>query len=171
MITVTLTWSEICVATQIATMRRISNLRLGTARRYGYEDDYNHVWQSEVISCLAEMAVAKHLDHFWCGSVGDYSAPDVNPIYEVRSTEWPDGRLILHPEDHDNAPYILARVNQSKVTLVGWLLGREGKREEWWTSVRPERYSFFVPNDELHDIGTLANFSLAADDLTLRLEN
>jgi hypothetical protein len=153
MIVVTLTWPEICVAAQVATMRRVQNMKLGSARRYG-DDDFDGVWQTDAISCLAEMAVAKHFDHFWCGAIGDYSAADAGPVFQVRSTEWASGRLILHPEDHDDAPYVLARVRQNKVTLVGWVYGYEGKQQEYWSApqAHPNRLAFFVPNDVLHDM-------------------
>ena len=161
MIVITLTWSEICLASHVATMRRVQNMKLGTARRYG-DDDFDGVWQTDVISCMAEMGLAKHLDRFWSGAIGNYGAADVGLHHQVRSTEWAGGRLILHPDDSDAMPYVLARVRQNKVMLVGWVYGHEGKRQDWWSApqAHPNRVAFFVPNDELHDITELPSKAL-----------
>lgn len=158
MVVVTLTYPEVCLGAHVGTMRRVQNMKLGTERRYGQKENG---WQADVISCLGEMAAAKHLDRFWAGAIGDYDAADVGEIYEVRATEWPNGKLILHPDDPDDAPHILARVVEEKikgwvykVELVGWVYGHEGKLQEYWTTLptHPKRPAFFVPNEVLHDM-------------------
>jgi hypothetical protein len=154
MVVVTLTYPEICLGAHVGTMRRVQNMKLGTARKYGQKEGG---WQADIMSCLGELAAAKHLDMFWAGAIGNYDAADVGEFYEVRATEWPNGKLILHPDDPDDAPHILARVTDNKVTLVGWVYGHEGKRPEYWTTVagHPNRPAFFVPNDVLHDMAEI----------------
>jgi hypothetical protein len=156
LVEVTLTFPEVCVAAHVAAMRRVQNMKFGTAHKWNNADRETW-WQNEVISCISEMAVAKHLDHFWCGAIGNYKAADVGASYQVRATEWANGRLILHPEDKDDQPYILARVIDNKVTLPGWVYGHEGKQQHFWSAPKqyPDRLAFFVPNEGLHGMDEL----------------
>lgn len=125
MIVVTLTYPEVWIGALAGVMRRIQNMKLGTKREYGQNEGG---WQADIMSCLGEMALAKHLDRFWGGAIGNYRAADVGKnFYQVRGTEWQNGRLLLHPKDGDNVPHTLARVKDRTVTLVGWAWGHEGK--------------------------------------------
>ena len=132
-------------------------MKFKTQRRFT-DGKHEPIWHTDAISCLGEMAVAKHLDHFWAGAIGDYNAADVSTFYQVRATDWPNGRLFVYPDDKDHMPYVLARVQDNIVTLVGWVYGREGKLKEYWqevTAKRPGRFAFFVPDEALHDIGEI----------------
>jgi hypothetical protein len=65
---------------------------------------------------------------------------------------------VLHPDDDDGEPFVLARVNDNKVLLVGWVYGHEGKQPHFWTApskLHPDWLAFFVPNDRLHDMREL----------------
>lgn len=155
MIVVTLTYPEVWIGALAGVMRRIQNMKLGTKREYGQNEGG---WQADIMSCLGEMALAKHLDRFWGGAIGNYRAADVGKnFYQVRGTEWQNGRLLLHPKDGDNVPHTLARVKDRTVTLVGWAWGHEGKNEEYFKAVpqHPDRPCYFVPNEILHDMADL----------------
>jgi hypothetical protein len=163
MIIVTLTWSEVLFAAQAASMRRVQGMKYNRAQCYGGGPSADSLWQIDSIACLGEMALAKHLDRFWSASIGDVTAADIGTFYQVRATEWASGRLMLHPPDKDHQPYVLARVRENIVTLVGWVYGREGKRQEYWTNPqanRPERFAYFVPNDALHDMADIPRPSM-----------
>lgn len=155
MISVTLTFPEMMLAAQVAAMRRVQGMKHNRAKTYGYGFDSDPLWQTDAISCLAEMALAKQLDRFWSGTVGDITAADVGTFYQVRATEHPTGRLILHPKDKDEQPFVLARVAGSRVDLMGWVYGRDGKLQNFWEALRPMRFAFVVPTELLHDMTTL----------------
>jgi hypothetical protein len=152
---VPLTWPEICICVQVGGMRQVQNMKTEAKSRYGADDLED--WNKHIVSCHGEMGAAKYLDRFWSGNVGNKQAADVGACYQVRATAYPQGRLLLHPNDHDHMPYILARVIRNQVILVGWVYGREGKQKEYWTTLpkHPNRPAFFVPDDVLHDMTTV----------------
>jgi len=154
--TVWLTWAELIMAASAGVLRRVQNAKHRTEQRFG-SSRAESSWQNEIIGCIGEVGLAKYKNRFWMGAIGNYRAADTSRIYHVRATECPNGRLIIHKEDPDDAPFVLARVRENEVTLVGWLYGREGKRSEWWYAPpnHPNWQAFFVPNDELHDMDDL----------------
>ena len=84
------------------------------------------------------------------GAIGDTSADDVAD-WQVRSTRGPTNRLIVHKTDHDDKRYILVRADLPRFVLVGWILGRDAKRDEWWTDPTGKgRWAYFVPASALH---------------------
>jgi hypothetical protein len=154
---VSLTWPEIYLCSSVAAMRIIANIRDRRQPRFGAangEGSYEIQW----IGCLGEMAVAKHCNLFWGGSVGDFKAVDVGGKVQVRACSRADRRLILHHEDDDARPFVLAIVNDlPNVTLRGWLLAGDGKQQNYWEDPVGGRPAFFVPQtclrpmDELKD--------------------
>jgi hypothetical protein len=150
MIVVMLTWPEMCMAAVVGVLRQVQNMKRKAQQRYGAPHELS--WQQQILGCIGECALAKHLDRFWSGAVGNYEAADVGGHCQVRATAHPAGRLILHPDDNDRQPFVLARVDDNRVTLVGWMLGGEGKRDDYWQEPQPGRPAFLVPNDVLHDM-------------------
>jgi hypothetical protein len=158
-IKVRLSLPEVMFAAQAGTMRRVQGLKEDRLQRYGGGPSPDMVWQIDIVSCISEMALAKYLDRYWSGDIGNVMAPaDVGKFYQVRATEWANGKLRLHPDDKDHQPYVLARVLHQTVTFVGWLYAREGKKPQYWKAIqpsRPERVAYWVPGDELHDMAEL----------------
>lgn len=138
---VTLTWDELKFAVQVGISRRIHAMQTGTANRYGATNDEG--WRRDIESACAEMAVAKAFDVYWAATIGK-SNIDVGP-YQVRHTERPDGRLILHKPDSNVAQYILVTGVAPRFRLVGWIMGMEGKRDEYWCDPTGGRPAYFVP--------------------------
>lgn len=152
-IPVTLTYAQLSIAAHVATMREYSNLKQGRGRTYGgrMPGDHGSI-EAHVIGCCTELAVARYLNLFWCGSIGDIRAADVGGFVEVRAIRENGRRLILHPKDHDERPFVLVLAEPPTFSLLGWTLGRDGKRPEFWDDVgngRPP--AFFVPVDALRD--------------------
>jgi len=96
---------------------------------------------NHILGAGAELAVAKHRDCFWNGSLGDYDAEDVGGFYGVRGVERESLRLIVHGDEHqrpDNPdhPMILVVVRHEYATLRGWRYARDvtgglGAKEVW----------------------------------------
>lgn len=116
--------------------------------RYGGTRDKEY----NIAGCVAECAVAKYLDVFWMG--GSIGAPDVGEKTQVRSTDRPDGHLLVHPKDPDDAPFVLVTGTRPVFVLAGWLLGRDCKQQKWWRE-NTGRPAFFVPQAALHPIEEL----------------
>ena len=144
---VSLTWPEQIFAAQAGAMRRISAMSGERPEPHG--TPRCDLWGNDIESCGAEMAVAKVLGLYWQSVVRN--TEDVNGDVsgvEVRSTTHPQGRLILHDADKDDAPYVLVRGQFPSYELIGWIKGRDGKREEYWFN-GDGRAAYFVPDSEL----------------------
>lgn len=89
----------------------------------------------------------------------------VNHPISRRWSEWVQARttsyngsnlgLILHPEDRDDDPFLLVQLHLPEVRLIGWTMGRDGKRARYWTELQPGRSCFFVPARKLRPISDL----------------
>lgn len=111
-----------------------------------------------ILRAEAELAVSKYFGIPWDGRLigdGDWAEDadeDVGPI-EVRTTLHKTGRLIVHPKDDDDAPFVLVRAHRSPIyEIIGWQTGRECKKEEYWEDVGCGRPGFYLPNDKLRSL-------------------
>lgn len=111
----------------------------------------------------AELAVAKAFKLPWDGMFlalerwFDWrdAGHDVSGL-EVRSTRHERGRLILHPTDKDDSPYILVLAHLRPIyVLAGWNFGREGKNPEFWEDVGYGRPCYYLPQSELRPMDEL----------------
>lgn len=127
-VVISLTESEILYAGYIAIARHAQNVTLKRVEAYGASG--NSI-DPHVIGAIGECAVAKYLNRFWSGSIGDITASDVGRV-QVRASRHKDPSLILHDRDADDDCFILVSVDGNKATLHGWLYGREGKLPEYW---------------------------------------
>lgn len=150
---VRLTPWEILLAAQAGLMRQVENIKLGRKPYHG-AGSLND-WQLNIEGCLGEYALAKYLGVHWSGK-GDFRGPDVggngHPGCEVRVAMGDKRRLILHPEDGDNKVFWLVCGVNGSYRIKGWILGQNGKKEEWWTDpTGKDRWAFFVPQAALND--------------------
>lgn len=144
---ITLTPSEMILASHVGFLRQVKSVREDRPDRYGCPPDEG--WQRAIEGACAEAAVAKALNRWWSGTIGLLREADVGKVVQVRSTFREDGALILHEDDKDDSPYVLTVGLAPDYRLVGWLLGREGKLPQYWrTDVRHPAY--FVPQSVLH---------------------
>lgn len=113
-------------------------------------------WSQHIDGALAEMAVAKLLDRYWCNPIVDRSLrelSDVSTDVQVRSTANPVGSLILHPHDLDDARFYLVITSPTpspRFLIVGWIAARDGKQQRFWRTDRPNP-AYFIPQEVLHD--------------------
>jgi hypothetical protein len=149
--TVTLNWYEAAMASDIGRMRRLSAIKSG----YVDNPPLSHPgWSEHIEGACAELALSKHLDIHWDGSVNTFkSQPDVGD-YEVRVTSYSNGRLIVRPQDDDKSVYVLLIGVCPTYTIVGCISGLDAKQTKWLTAPdnkgRPEAY--FVPRDALKSL-------------------
>lgn len=154
-LSVVLTKYEIELAMFVANQRQGMNVENGAAHRHGADPADGMRLHRE--GCLGELAVAKALNLFWSGAIGDYGAIDVGNMVEVRAKNRPDHRLILHEDDTDDFPWVSVDVGSApNISLRGWVMGRDGKRSEWWADpARSNRWAYWVPNVELRPMREL----------------
>lgn len=128
------------------------------AEQNGYRD-FTMPWldkrETHTYGACAELAVAKFLGRPWNEfSFKNRKGGDVGTVFEVRSTRTPTNGLVIRPRDLDDRAYILVLTHRSPVyELVGWLWGREGKKESWLRA-RGHKISpyYMVPQWALREI-------------------
>lgn len=97
-----------------------------------------------------ELAAAVHLGIDWDG----YEAAGDVGSYQVRSTRYSSGCLLLHDWDAPDAPFILVTAEGGSVfTLRGWIFGHEGCDARFWKN--GPRPCYWVPQGALHSMVTL----------------
>ena len=128
--------------------------------RYG-QKEYNQEYH--VRGALGELAVAKGLSVEWKNPVinGRYKefkkAPDLPGNVEVRTVEQASHRLIVHPDDRDDARFVLAIGDVKAFLLRGWIVGRDAKKKEWIAAYQNYEDSYFVPQEKLRSMDELKN--------------
>jgi hypothetical protein len=108
----------------------------------------------DIVGCISELALAKHLCLPWKPNIGVIGAPDVEPCYQVRAVMRAGRRLLLHPGDKDHEIFVSALVHGlgTHVELRGWMYAHQAKRPAWWTELQPGRPCFCVPHQLLHSV-------------------
>lgn len=106
-------------------------------------------WNLHVEGACAELAVAKLEGCYWepVWRQIDRDRDDLSG-WQVRSTSRPNGSLLLHAEDPDAGRFVLVVGLAPKFQVVGWTLGKLGKRPEFWRT-DTGRPAFFVPPSAL----------------------
>lgn len=151
--------SEIILAESVAAKRNAENRKVG--RRDGKV--LKNSIDIDVQGAKSELAVSKALGLKWDGAflsdelwkIWRNVGHDVQHL-EVRSTRHQNGRLILHPDDVDESPFILVLAHADPIfELAGWYLGKDGKKDEWWADVGYGRPCYFVPRNKMNTIDSL----------------
>jgi hypothetical protein len=151
-ITVTLTGNEMYHGATCGVLRRLTSQRAGLRDRWGLDGEG---YTRDIHGALAELAVAKYLGRYWTGINGRIKDDDVRGL-QVRWTRWHCNRLLLHPDDADDTPYILVTGDPPDLVIRGWILGREGKLPAYWDDpTGTARPAFFVPQAALRDLSEL----------------
>jgi hypothetical protein len=104
---------------------------------------------NDIRAAHSEFAASLLLNRSWRPTIGEICHPDVGDIVEVRSTDLENGRLIVKPNDKDDAPFvlILADMEGLRFYFAGWMLGRAAK--EWPTEYRYGHSAHYVPQSAL----------------------
>lgn len=105
----------------------------------------------DISGARGEMAVAKLLDRYWFAGVNTFHKADIGNDIQVRTAKQEGYRLIIRHGDNPTHKYYLA-IDRSPVFLVvGWIIGNEGMKPEYWEAPNDRPGAYFVPQDKLHD--------------------
>lgn len=147
---VALTPWEYKACMDVAATRMATSNEAGWNHGSTYQRTYLQRTQEEIVGACGEMAVAKVLDCYWSPSVNTFHAQtDLPRSMEVRATARPTGRLIIRNNDPDDRIYILVVGEPPNLTVVGWILGAEAKKDQWQENPHGHRQAWFVPQDQL----------------------
>lgn len=156
MIEVTLTWSEMSQAANVGVRRQIEALRAEKKDSYGF--DGNTGWQIHIEGALGELAFCKAIDRYWGGTINTYKiGGDVGSNIQIRTRSKLDYDLIVRNSDRDDDIFVLVTGQAPRYNVVGWITGKEAKRNEWRRTYGGRPPAFFVPQKELRAIDELKN--------------
>lgn len=146
MVEIVLTPSQIMQGAFVGIMRQVSNIQRNRNPAYGVDDTAD--WQLHCEGALGEMALALHLGRFWDGALNKMRAADVGDM-QVRTAAQHSHRLIIHPNDADNATFYLLTGRNGRYIVQGSITGANAKRQEWWQDPKGGRPAYFVPQSAL----------------------
>lgn len=155
-----LTGEERSRAKRVGDMRQDFHDERGTPNAYNLPADPYNDRKINRLGALAELVVATLLgvEDRWVECTEDYKRlpGDVFPGVQVRSSDKPYGRLLLHERDRDDHAFVQCRHHLEgekpiSVEVIGWCDGVTGKQETfWWLGKNGKRPCFRVPDDMLH---------------------
>ena len=150
---VKLTWFELWQASQVGCRRHIEAVQAGFGQ--GAVPDQN--WNYHVEGAAAEMATAKAFGWYWSASVNTFQDADIGNRIQIRWRSKPTYELIVRPKDRDEDYFILVRGQSPQYEIVGGILGRDAKRDEWLQTYGGRKPAYFVPNDALCPVEEMAD--------------
>jgi hypothetical protein len=141
-------------------MRRVSAINKSRTPQHGIRPEVE--WQADIEGILGEYALAKYFGKFWSPVVGhlDTDEGDVHG-YQVRTTPWRNGCLVINKKDPDADIFILMTGENTtgrRWMPRGWLRGADGKLQEYWEAKQKDRFAFFVPQEKLNPMETLPSY-------------
>ena len=85
--------------------------------------------ERDIRGAHCEFAASIMLNLYWRPSIGELNNRDVGGLVEVRSTVLPWGRLIVKPDDDDDAPFalVVADMKALQFRFGGWMFARDAK--------------------------------------------
>jgi hypothetical protein len=127
--------------------RRIMDQEADRAEKYGAPVEGG--WSRDIDGIIGEWALAKALDVYFPGAdPALYGKGDIGR-WQVRTTWWRRGCLILHDDDKDDAPYVLVILSPFRAVIFGWMMGAEGKQPRYWRS-KVDRPAYFIEQRDQH---------------------
>ncbi len=146
-VTVRLTEQEMGIAATIGIYRYLDAMRKN--RRQTHGKTARGRWETDIEGCCTELAFAKWVGRYWSGALRANARRGDVGGFEVRSCPLDDARLLLHAADADAAPFVLVTGTAPELTLRGWILGRDGKKTQWWSAPDGRRPCYAVPQAAL----------------------
>jgi hypothetical protein len=156
-IILTLSEGEMVHASTIGATRQVQGIRgKGT---HGI-DQRLEGFHSHCHGAMAESGVAKYLGLPWDGALGNFKAKDVGSKYQVRSTDWQSGCLIVHKGDDENDIWILVTTHDLPyLHLCGWISGEEVKRDIHLKNPHNRGESYFIKQRYLSPMETVPRYA------------
>ena len=142
-------------STSVGRLRDSDRAADGSRNRRGDFDTPEKAASNAAMSVAAEMFIAVNpfvkIDR---GRVPNKKIDDAGP-FQVRSTEHPNGHLLIYDDDPSNRIFILVTGKHPNFKMAGWILCRRAKLRRFWRTDMKEE-CFCVPQSFLnHDEDSL----------------
>lgn len=153
--TVKLSPEEFSIAAHVANLRftasELARLRDALYKKTYFEAYIVHLW-----GCMGELAYCKWANVPWKAGVNKFkSEADVGKDIEIRHLSKDDWDLIIRHGDDPNKKYVLTTGEGPEIHIRGWILGKDGMKDEFKATHGGHKAAFFVPQRSLHPISTL----------------
>jgi hypothetical protein len=151
---ITLTGGELVTAATIGGLRMARAQAKRRSEPYGHPQERGE-WDVVIEGVAAEMAVAKALNVYWGDTaLLDYGG-DVG-AHQVRSTDLPNGHLLIYDRDADDAVFILAvgRALQG-FTVKGWIHSGRAKTAAYFKPDSLRVPCYMIPQSDLEPLERL----------------
>lgn len=150
---ITLEPYELEIADYVGRLRRAKHEEADAVGGHGIsQTDKENQLAMDCMGARAELAFAKFIGVYWTNAfddvIGEYPKSDVGG-YGVRSTEWPDGCLMVHKRDPDEQTFVLVIVASPFFRFPGSMIGSAAKQEKWWDVERTRSGAYMIPQRRL----------------------
>ena len=149
---VTLAWHEYAMASEIGRLRQLAAIRRGSADQHGFN---GLGWSEHIEGACGEMAVSKLLGVYWDGGIDTFKLPDIGSNVQVRTRSLHNYELIIRSNDSNDDIFVLVTGRCPSYRVWGYVLGREGKRQEYLQTHGGRPAAYFVPHSRLSDINLM----------------
>ena len=151
-----LTSEDLMVAATKAAIRQLMAIR---KKRIGHDHGAHSKRKmaqrigDSVIGNLGEIALSQATGKPITSHFENIKAKDIDQSLEVRTTEYPNGCLLLHDTSPNDSVYVLVVVSDLNAKICGWIEAKHGKQQKFWKDGDPGCY--YVPQSELNPISNL----------------
>lgn len=143
-----LTPTEVALAAQIGSRRYIESTFSKRQQKIGASDG----WNNNIEGCLAEVALAKHLNAWFDPHLMKFGEADVLD-WHVRSTHHSNGHLYI-ADYEETGKYILMIGKFNEWRIAGWCHAEDVRKPEFFRTVRDDRTvpNYWIPQKELQKL-------------------
>ena len=149
MIEVNLTLAEMSIAAQVGVRRNLEAINKNLRGKHGFDGS---AWTVHIEGAAGEMAVAKTFGIYWDGSVNTFKNGGDVQSYQVRTRSNIKWDLIVRDDDRDDDTFILVVGQAPRFFIVGSIVGRDAKKNEFLQSYGNRPEAWFVPQSSLRKI-------------------
>lgn len=152
-----LTDQEIFAAAAGGVRRNLSAIR--DRRTDGTKAQPGDKWGHHVLGAIGEFGVSRLFGVPWDPAVGQIDKIDLEGM-EIRTTGYARGKLILQGPnrsskgDNPKSTFFLACLVETRLWLVGWLVGIDGMQDQYWKEDDRGHGAWWVPQRDLHAMPT-----------------
>ena len=150
---VRLTYYELAMASDVGRRRHIESILKGSTHRVAHEQGEARGWQQNINGACGECCVAKATGRYWGGTTETFKREgDVGRGVEVKTRSRHEDKLIVRPDEPDEAMFWLVTGLAPEWLVWGWMLGGAAKRKEWLEDPNGWGEAYFPPHEALEPL-------------------
>jgi len=142
---------ELWIAMQVGQARNDESMSKGSTPGYAFKGTPAQMEQIHISGAAGEVATARYMDVYFPASVGTYAAADLLPDIQVRTRSKQHYDLIVRSKDHINDRYVLVIDLCPNYHIIGWMFGRDARKQQWIQTYDNRPSAWFVPQASLED--------------------